>query len=88
VINKTCTDQDLQVSGGQWPTDRIGKFARHATSSGTTHQSLFAWFSSEKDDSCSFSEEKDPKRLLFPPHVEASGLPHSYTGRGKILHLP
>jgi hypothetical protein len=27
-------------------------------------KSLFASFSSEKEDSCSFSEEKEPKRLF------------------------
>jgi hypothetical protein len=32
---------------------------RHATSSSTRHKSLFACFSSEKEDSCSLSEEKD-----------------------------
>jgi hypothetical protein len=32
----------------------------------TRHKSLFASFSSEKEDSCSFSEEKQPKRLLVP----------------------
>jgi hypothetical protein len=30
-----------------------------------------------------FSEEKQPKRLLFPPHVKAIGLPPCNTGRAK-----
>jgi hypothetical protein len=40
----------------------------------TRHKSLFAYFSSEKEESSSFSEEKEAKRLLCPRR-------HGVTGR-------
>jgi hypothetical protein len=66
---------------------KAASIAWQATSSVTRHKSLFASFSSEKKDSCFFSEEKDPKRLLFPPPVEAIGLPPRNTGRAKNFYL-
>jgi hypothetical protein len=65
VFGSTC------VSGGA----RAVSIAWHATSSSTRHKSLFACFSSEKEDYCYFSEEKDvyscARSLGMPP---ASGI--------------
>jgi hypothetical protein len=65
------------VAGGQ----SRRHIARRVPFDLSRNKSLFASFSSEKEESCSFSEEKEPKRLYVSGlRVRRSGIVRTVNG--------